>query len=62
MECADEAGNISNITGGKNTPVFYMINLFFVLLVSFLKIHYLNSLDCALPIVAWNSMIVPQRK
>ena len=52
MECADEAGNISNITGGKNTPAFYMINLFFVLSISFLEIHYLNSLDCALPIVA----------
>ena len=28
MEYAEEAEDISDITGGKNAPVFYIINLF----------------------------------
>ena len=28
MECAEEAEDINDITGGENAPVFYIINLF----------------------------------
>ena len=28
MECAEEAEDISDITGGKNVPAFYIIILF----------------------------------
>ena len=28
MECVEEAEDISDITGGKNAPVFFTINLF----------------------------------
>ena len=28
MECAEEAVDISDISGGKKAPVFYIINLF----------------------------------
>ena len=28
MECVEEAEDISNITRGKNAPIFYNMNLF----------------------------------
>ena len=61
MQCAEKL-KILAILLEVRMSLFLYYQFIFMLSISFLKIHHLNSLDSALPIVAWSSMIVSQQK